>query len=342
MSNFWTDKKIVVTGGAALIGSELVKQLLQLPIGRLIVVDDLSSGKLENLKEFYSDYRFSFRKFDLRYYDIMRQAVGDADVVFHLAAQHGGRTYVDSHSIEFYQNIGMDQNVFKYCCESGVEKIVYMSSACAYPLSLQSDINQNFYLNEHMIDYNNIRQPDGHYGLSKLLGEISLNSYVNTGKIKGCSVRGFTVYGNRVMLNHAIGALIAKSLIRQQPFQIYGDGNQKRNWTHVSDTCKGLIMAAEKLDQGAVNIGTEEINTPNSACQIIWNRLNWKPKTTIYSNQFVGPLNRVADASRAISLGWKPSLSFEDGLNDVIDYFVLKYQDKDELKFNLQKEMFNR
>jgi nucleoside-diphosphate-sugar epimerase len=324
-NGFWGGKRVVLLGGASLIGSHLAKALLDLPIASLKIVDDLSSGSIENLQymgiNIIND--IELKEHDLRNFDLARRAVYHSDIVFHLAAQHGGRGYVAGHKVELYDNLAVDSTIFRACSKEGVEKVVFSSSACAYPIELQQDTEEHLLLSEGLIDYNRHLPADGAYGTEKLIGEAMLDAYVERGDFKGVSTRSFTVYGPLMKENHAIAALIAKFMIRQDPLEIWGDGTQIRNWTYVEDNVQGALLAAEKLDRGAVNVGVEEERTPLGAHSSIGHIMGWYPKVVqLLPDMPVGPLNRVADATKLKSLGWKPKYSFEAGLRKTIDWYL--------------------
>jgi nucleoside-diphosphate-sugar epimerase len=325
--NFWSGKKVVLAGGASLIGSHLAKALINLPIANLKIVDDLSSGKLDNLQYLGIDTRddIEFRCHDLRDIEKAKLSVRNSDIVFHLAAQHGGRGYVAGHRVELYDNLSLDATIFRACSMAGVEKVVFSSSACAYPVELQTNPDEHVYLSEGMIDYNNMKDADGAYGREKLLGEMMLDAYVERGDFKGVSTRSFTVYGPLMKENHAIAALIAKTVIKQKPFEIWGDMDNQaiRNWTMVEDNVRGALLAAEYIDRGAVNIGVEDRYTPFRAARTVWEIMDWHPvEVKFCPDKPVGPLNRVADATLLKSLGWKPKYTFEEGLRKTIDWYL--------------------
>ena len=100
---------------------------------------------------------------------------------------------------------------------------------------------------------------DNMYGWAKLMGEMTLRAYYRDWGMKSASCRYFTVYGPREHLNHAVIAMIARSFVDQDPFVVWGNGEQIRNWTHVGDIVEGTLLAAEKIEDGtAVNLGTNE------------------------------------------------------------------------------------
>lgn len=343
--SFWTDKRVVLLGGANLIGVHIAKALLAKPeVQSVGIVDNFSSGREENLKELSDLGRVPFwsRERDLRNYDFARWAVEDEDIVFHLAAQHGGRGYVASHAVELYNNLELDTTIFRACSDAKVEKVIFSSSACAYPMEYQLDINTTIPLREDFVDYKSLKPADGPYGTEKLLGEVMLDAYIERGDFKGCSTRSFTVYGPIMGETHAICALIAKSIVQQDPFEIWGTGYEGRNWTWVEDNVAGALLAAEHVDRGAINIGIEERFTPYEAANMIWDILGWHPDDIEFKpDKPVGPKNRIADASKLKALGWKPSVAFEEGLRKTIEWYVSTH-DVETLKKELERKLTER
>jgi UDP-glucose 4-epimerase len=341
MNNFWSNKKVVLLGGASLIGTHLADKLMAVGVGGLKIVDDLSAGKKSNIQHLI-DQGVEFYRWDLREIQKSSEAVWYADVVFHLAAQHGGRGYVATHDVELYNNLELDTTIFRACADAHVKKVVFSSSACAYPIDLQTNTDDFVYLSEDLIDYKNMRQADGAYGTEKLVGEQILDAYIEKGHFNGCSTRSFTVYGPLMGESHAIAAFIAKTMIRQEPFEVWGDGKQIRNWTHVDDNVNGAVLAAEHLDRGAINIGIEDRLTPRDAIDIIFNRIGWHPGGVEFqANKPVGPRNRVADSTKLRSLGWTPKHTFREGLEKTIDWYVSTHNVED-LRETLERKLTER
>ncbi|MGA9591461.1 MAG: SDR family NAD(P)-dependent oxidoreductase, partial [Candidatus Acidiferrales bacterium] len=143
----WKQTRVLVTGGASFIGSALVDALVERG-ARVRVVDNLSSGKRENLSAHLGAGSIEFIEADLLDPQTARLAVKGRDVVFHLAADHGGRGYVDLHQTACSTNLILDGQLFRACHQEGVGKVVYASSGCVYPNFLQTDPRQILYLTE--------------------------------------------------------------------------------------------------------------------------------------------------------------------------------------------------
>jgi nucleoside-diphosphate-sugar epimerase len=320
----WQGRNVLVTGGASFIGSHLVDALVERG-AKVRIVDDLSSGKLENIQPHLAQGTVEFIQADLREPGIARMAMRDIEVVFHLAADHGGRGYVDLHQAGPASNLFLDGLIFWEARRAGVEKVVFASSGCVYPNFLQSDPDKEIYLTEDLV-----KPPydaDNMYGWAKLMAELTLKAFYREYGMKAASCRYFTVYGPRGVENHAVIAMIAKAFIGQNPFEVWGDGTQVRNWTYIDDIVRGTILAAEKIDDGtAVNLGTMERVRVIDAVKMVLEYTGHKAEIVFRPDMPTGPLNRVADNSLAKRLlGWEPQVPFREGLKRTIDwYFATK------------------
>src|SRR5438552_5778543 len=310
----WKGRWVLVTGGASFIGSHLVDALAARG-ARIRVVDNLSSGHETNLLEHLAKGTVELVRADLTEPDVAPRVVDGMSVVFHLAADHGGRGYVDLHQAACAANMALDGMVFQACRRARVDKVVFASSGCVYPNHLQTDPNQLLYLTEDMVGppYD----ADNMYGWAKLMAEMTLRAYYKEWGLKSASCRYFTVYGPRGVENHAVIALIARAFIRQNPFVVWGTGEQIRNWTYIDDIVAGTIRAAEKIDDAtAVNLGTMERIKVIEAVREILRTFGCNPEIEFHPEMPTGPLNRVADNSLAKNLlGWEPQMRFMDGLH---------------------------
>lgn len=317
----WSDKQVLVTGGASFISSHLIDLLVEKGCRRIRVVDDLSSGKLANIQGHVDAGTVEFRLGDLLLQEVTRGAVEGVDVVFHLAAIHGGRGYVDLHQAACSRNLAMDGMLIHAAHEANVGKFVFASSGCVYPNFLQSDVTQELYLTEDKVgppfDADNL------YGWAKLMAEMTLKAYHQDFGMKSASCRFFTVYGERGVENHAVIAMIARAFVRQDPFEVWGDGTQIRNWTYVGDIVSGMVLAAEKIDDGtAVNLGTEERTRVIDAVREVLRHTGHQAEIKFLTHMPTGPLNRVASNALARRLlGWEPRTRFIDGLHRTIDWY---------------------
>ena len=324
----WERKHVLVTGGASFIGSHLVDALLERG-ARVRVVDDLTSGRLANIEGHLQNGRVTFTEADLREPGVTRSAMKGVDVVFHLAADHGGRGYVDLHQAGPASNLFLDGLVFWEAVQAGVQKVVYASSGCVYPNYLQTDTTKEIFLREE--DVKPPHDADNMYGWAKLMAEMTLQAYHREHKLGAASCRYFTVYGPRGVENHAVIAMIARAFVKQDPFEVWGDGTQIRNWTYVDDIVSGTILAAEKIDDGTpVNLGTRERVRVIDAVNMVLEFSGHRAQIRLRRDMPTGPANRVADNALAKKLlGWEPKTPFREGLRKTMDwYFATKQKDQ--------------
>lgn len=336
----WDRKKVLVTGGASFIGSHLVDALLERG-ARVHVVDDLTSGRLENIEQHLKAGRITFTEADLREPGVTRAAMKGIEVVFHLAADHGGRGYVDLHQAGPASNLFLDGLVFWEAVKAGVEKVVYASSGCVYPNYMQTDPQKEIYLVEE--DVKPPHDADNMYGWAKLMAELTLQAYHREHKLGAASLRYFTVYGPRGVENHAVIAMIARAFIGQNPFEVWGNGMQIRNWTYVDDIVRGTILAAEKINDGtAINLGTMERVRVIDAARMVLEYSGHQAEIRLRPDMPTGPVNRVADNKLAMKLlGWKPNMAFRDGLRKTMDWYAASHQ-KEAVRGVLEKMLTAR
>ena len=176
--NFWNETNVLVTGGASFIGSHLVDRLISLG-ARVSVADDLSTGTMDNLEQ--SKDKIKFIQTDLEYNSKSeaRNIFRDNEIVFHLAADHGGRGYIASHPADVCSSFAVDHHVFEACSDTNVKKVVFSSSACVYPTDLQKDVGSDYRLKEADSDISSLDSylsADIEYGWAKLMSEVQMNA----------------------------------------------------------------------------------------------------------------------------------------------------------------------
>jgi len=319
-----------VTGGASFIGSHLVDKLVELD-AIVTVVDDLSSGKLSNLE--LSKEKIKFIKKDLEYStkDELKSIFKDKETVFHLAAVHGGRGYIDTHPADVCSNLSIDHHVFESCVDNNAN-ITFASTACVYPTSLQVNIGSDYKLKESDSDptkLDGFMSADIEYGWGKLMSEIQLHAFIKQYGIKGCPVRFVTAYGPRENESHAIIAFIYKAVEKMDPYEVWGDGKQERDFTYVEDIVDGTIKASELISDGTpINLGTGNLFTINEVIEKIFKILNWRPtKFNFDTSKPVGALSRALDNSRAKEkINWQPRFSLEEGLKKTIEWYIQSHK----------------
>ena len=263
------------------------------------------------------------------------------DFVFHNAADHGGRGYIDLHQVNCSTNLILDGQVFRAAEQAGVQKVVFASSGCVYPESLQCDPEQEVYLKEDLVGPP--FEADNLYGWAKLMAEMTLRAYRKERGMKCVSVRYFTAYGPRCPESHAVMAMIARAFTDQNPFEVWGTGEQIRNWTHVSDIVEGTIRAAERIEDGsAINIGTMERTKVADCARAVLSYMGKNAILAFDPSKPTGPYNRVCDLTQCREkLNWEPQVKFIDGLHATIDWYRENHH-PDRVKAKLDRVLSER
>ena len=342
IQKYYLGKNVVITGGASFIGSHLAELLLSLD-ANVKIIDDLSSGNKNNISEIKND--LNFIEGDVRDESLVESEFKNTDVVFNLAAMHGGRGYIETHPVESVNNMVLDHVVFSASCKNNVEKIVHASSACVYPVNLQSSESERNYLSESDANFTEPGKAfsDGEYGWAKLMGELQLQAFHKQYGVTGIASRIFTAYGERENETHAAIALIAKGVLKLDPYPIWGDGNQTRNFTYVKDTVYGLALSGT-MKEGfeSINIGSSQHNTVMELCEEIFNALDWKPnKFDFQLDKPVGVKSRASDNTKIKNLfDWEPTINLKEGVKNTVEWY-LSNLDINKLK-NLEELLLER
>ena len=180
----WNARRVLITGGASFIGSHLTDALVARG-AQIRILDDLSSGRLENIQKHLRSPLVEFIRADLLTPGVAQSVVNEMEIVFHLAANHGGRGYLEMHQAACATNLALDGMLFHACYAANVEKVIYASSGCVYPNYLQDDPQKVVYLNEDTVGppYD----ADNMYGWAKLMGEMTLRAYYRDWGMKSAS-----------------------------------------------------------------------------------------------------------------------------------------------------------
>jgi nucleoside-diphosphate-sugar epimerase len=330
----WHRKKVVVTGGAGFIGSNMVDRLLA-EGAEVRVVDKLQlsygsiswNRKLTRLDRIFK--RHGVNSVHLEILDLQTEKerfqllCKDADVVFHLSAVFGGREFVDTRQADCSKMLAIDHNVIEAAYEAGVERFHYASSACVYPNSLQ--LNPNYLLREDDIlsTGEGWSSSDNLYGFAKLMGELQCKVFFREKGMKTSVCRYLTVYGpGEFDTSHAISALIERALNREDPFVVWGSGNQERGFTYVTDIVEGSVLACEEIVDGTpVNLGWDKRYKIGDVATMILQIVGHKPQIKYDLTKPEGPYSRALDISRAKALlGWYPKVGLDEGLRRTVDW----------------------
>jgi len=306
--------KALVTGGAGFIGSHLVEALIKKKY-EVKVIDNLFTGKKENLKEVINDIEFI--KGDICNYKLLQKCTKDVDFIFHEAALRNVRASVE-HPYEYNKvNIEGTLNLLNAAKENNVKRIIFASSSSVYG-------NTKIFPSEET----HLPAPISPYALTKISGEYYMNLFHELYDLETISLRYFNVYGPRQDFKSQYAAVIAifiyKLLNNQKP-EIFGDGNQSRDFTYVQDVIDANIAAMEAKKNAcgnAFNIAEGKSISINYILKRV-NECLGKSVKAKYSATKPGDVQKTqADPKKAMELlKFKCKISFDEGIKRTIDWF---------------------
>lgn len=315
--SFWFGKRVLVTGGAGLIGSHLVRRLVEAG-AKIKVVDDLSKGSLDNLHELEKKIQFSQQ--DLLNPNACKGLLDEVDVCFHLAAKIGGIGYFHKFpATSIRDNALININLWEQARET-LTKMVCVSSSMVF------ERTQIFPTPEKALFKS--PPPITGYGFSKLISEYLATTYWDEYRVPYVIARPFNAYGpgeesgDYIGYSHVIPDLVKKVLSRQYPLEILGAGRQTRSYTYVDDVADALVFVAEHSENDDFNIGTGVETTVLDLARMIWRICDRKEEFKIvnllpFDNDVQ---RRLPDISKITSLGWKAKVPLEQGLAWTIKY----------------------
>lgn len=321
MGSIFKDKRILVTGGGGFIGSYLVERLLGL--GAKVRVPILKGNK--NARIFLRDAlaKVEFIECDLASMPECIKATKGIDFVFHLAGFVRGVGYNKAHPAEMYTiNTLINTNVLEAARINGVERYLFTSSACGYPLNAKIPLEEDDFFNGDMEPTN------ATYGWAKRMGEIQAKAYAEQYGMKIAIVRPFNVYGPRDNFNleecHVVPALVRKAVEKWDPFIIWGDGTPTRVFVYVDDMVEGMLLAMENYCcADPLNLGSEEEITMMELAGMIIRLSGYKnAKIKLDSSKPGGQPRRCASIEKAKEkIGFVPKVKLEQGLKNTIKWF---------------------
>jgi UDP-glucose 4-epimerase len=302
-----TRKTILVTGGAGFIGSNLIPILLNKD-SKVIVLDNLSTGTLKNLKQVETHPNLTFKEGDIRNPNTVHEVMGDVDVVVHLAAQIDVSTSVrdplETHEI----NVTGTLNLLQEATKCKVQKCVFASSTAVYGDTAFLPIKEDAPL-----------KPISPYAASKSAGEAYLSAFANCFGLETVSLRFFNVFGKKNQSNGYSG-VITKFLLKAQANEtllVEGDGEQTRDFIHVSDVVEGILRAIEtKTQPGEIfNICTGKPVSVNLLAESI-GKIVGKKLCIAHGPSRIGDIRQsYGDPSKAKAmLGFQAAIDLSSGL----------------------------
>ena len=298
--------KTLITGGAGFIGSHLAELL----IGQgheVVVVDNLTSGRLKNLESVSSYARFSFANVDIRDPAALQPLFEGVDWVFHLAGLADIVPSIEMPSQYYSTNVSGTFNVLECARHCGVKRLLYAASSSSYGIP---DI--------YPTPESSPIQPQYPYALTKYMGEELVLHWASVYKLPTVSLRLFNVFGTRSRTTGAYGAVFGVFLAQKlngRPFTVVGDGTQTRDFTYVTDVAEAFLCAAESNISGeAMNVGSGNHYSVNHLVELLGGDVEYIPKRPGEPDCTFGDASKIQQL-----LGWKARIRFEDGVRQMLD-----------------------
>jgi len=290
--------KILITGGEGFVGRHFINKLE----GHDITNIDIAHKNPCDARDF-------FRKDNTHY-----------DLVIHLAAVVGGRATIEGSPLSVAVDLAIDSEAFQWALRTKPKHFIYYSSSAAYPIWMQeefdwtefNDIPNRHRLKETDIDLSDIDNPDLTYGWSKLTGEM-LAEYAKKEGLNVHVFRPFSGYGADQALDYPFPSFIKRAKDRMNPFEIWGDGRQTRDWIHIDDIVEATLKAVEYNVEGPVNLCSGIPVSFNRLAEAVIFTAGYNPKIKHRLEAPKGVHYRVGDPTKLNSF-YVPKISLEEGI----------------------------
>jgi len=297
----------LVTGGAGFIGSHLVDRLLQ-DGHRVVVLDNFSTGRPENLAHHHNLPVLSIQQVDITGQEAIQPYFHDVDWVFHMAALADIVPSI-KHPIDYHHaNVDGTISALEAARLGGVNRFIYTASSTCYgiPDVIPTPETANI-------------KPEYPYALTKYLGEQYVLHWGKLYKLPALSLRLFNVYGPRSRTSGAYGAVFGVFLaqkLHNKPFTVVGDGTQTRDFTFVTDVVNALVMAAESdLSNEVLNVGSGNTYSVNRLVELLRGDVVHIPKRPGEPDCTWADISKIRKL-----LGWEPKVSFEEGVKIMLEH----------------------
>jgi len=293
--------RAVVTGGAGFIGSHMVDLLVEKGF-EVVVIDNLVTGRRENLLHHEGNPRFRWHVADMCDLPPDSDAFHGADYVFHFGGIGDIVPSIERPLDYARSNVNGTLAVLEASRHAGVRKLIYAASSSCYGLATELPTSEHAPI-----------QPEYPYALSKWLGECAALHWAKVYRLPVNSIRMFNVYGPRVRTTGTYGAVFGVFLAQRlngRPLTVVGDGAQRRDFVFVTDVARAFLLAAEADRFGEIfNLGSGNPQTVNRLVELIGGDVVHVPKRPGEPDCTWADVRKIRQM-----LGWEPTVSFEEGV----------------------------
>jgi len=323
----WGNKEVLVCGGAGFVGSHLATELVKLG-ARVTVVDNLSSGSKQNVKEVKDNIRFEEK--DLRDFRVCRKLVASKDCVFQLAANMGGIGYITAIGADIMRDSAtININMIDAARIHETPMYFYSSSACVYPNYLQKETAVKPLREVDAIP----ADPDQFYGWEKLFTEKLCEAYMQDYKMNIRMVRFHNIFGPCYtaydsLKGKAPAHMIVKAIKHPNPpYLIWGDGKQTRSFLYIDDCVQAVLRLMDTDHKEAINIGSDQLISMKALADmavVLSGKKGVKYEYDLSKPQGVRGRNADLNLMKEV-LMWEPQVSLEKGMEITYNWAVEHY-----------------
>jgi len=316
---------VLITGGAGFIGSHLTEALLERG-DTVCVIDNLSTGSMENIQHLQKESEFSFVVADIMSESVMRKLIEECDIIYHLAAGVGVKYVMDSALSSFLTNISGTEVVLKLADSSGKKKVILTSTSEVYGNNGKVPFKEE---DDRILG--SVYNTRWGYSISKVVGEFLALAYWREKNLPTVTIRPFNACGPRQIGQYGmVVPRFVQSALLGQPLTVHGDGTQTRCFTYIGDVINAMIALAEneKAVGDVFNVGSDqEISIRELAERVLKltgsnSEIKYIPYEESYGKGFTDIKRRVPDITKIQKLtGWTPKVQLDDLLMTVIDYY---------------------
>jgi UDP-glucose 4-epimerase len=294
-------RRAIVTGGAGFIGSHMVDLLVERGF-EVVVIDNLVTGRRENLLHHEGNPRFRWHEADMCDLPPDSEAFRGAEYVFHFGGIGDIVPSIERPLDYMRSNVNGTLAVLEASRHAGVRKLVYAASSSCYGLATELPTSERAPI-----------QPEYPYALSKWLGECAALHWAKVYRLPVNSIRMFNIYGPRVRTTGTYGAVFGVFLAQKlngKPLTVVGDGAQRRDFVFVTDVARAFLLAAEADQSGEIfNLGSGNPQTVNRLVELIGGDVVHVPKRPGEPDCTWADVRKIRQ-----TLGWEPTVSFEEGV----------------------------
>lgn len=314
---FWQDKTVTVTGGAGFIGSYVVEQLVAAG-ARVTVIDNLESGRLENLEAVRSD--ITFLHGDVTVVEHCRRWFAGQDAVLNLAGRAPGVGYSHrNHEVQLGRNLLIGSSVLEGARQAGVRRVLVVSSSCVYPEDAPVPTP------ELPLFTGEPEQVNTGYGWAKRYQELQAHYYAEHFGMEIALARPFNAYGGRDLTlgerSHVIPALIERLFSDAPELVVWGSGRQTRSFIHARDVAAALVLLTELYAVcDPVNVGHEQEISLQELVALLMDLSGRRKPVVFDASKPVGCLRKAADMTklRRVTGGFTPQTDLRTGLREML------------------------